>query len=397
MNFSINKFKNELKNELINHIIPFWNSLRDNEYGGFYGYMDSDLTLDKNADKGVILHSRILWFYSTAYLKLGKAEYLENAHHAYDFLKYHCVDYEKGGVYWLMSYDGKPVDTMKHTYCQAFFVYALSAYYDACKKKEALTLAMQIFSTIEEKAADKLSYMESFDRDWNVVENDALSENGLNAVRTMNTILHLIEAYTELFRVSNDKKVSDRLEFLLQFTLDKIYDKNGKKLLVFFDDDMNVMGDIHSYGHDIEATWLMDIACDILKNNELKEKVSNMNRNIVENIANIAFENGSLNNERENKKIDKSKIWWVQAEAVVGFANGYSRYEDNRYLQVSGDIWNFIKNYVIDKRNGGEWHSRLDENGVPDSSKPMVEAWKCPYHNGRMCLMLIDNSILVNK
>lgn len=390
MNSTIINLKNECKDELEKRLIPFWNSLRDDELGGFYGFMDSDLNLDKKADKGVILHSRILWFYSTCYLKVGGEENLNNARHAYEFLTKFCVDNEKGGVYWLISHDGKPVDTMKHTYCQAFFVYALSAYYDASGDKNALELALKVFKTIEEKTADALSYREAFDRDWNVVDNDALSENGLNAIRTMNTILHLIEAYTELYRVSGDENVAKRLKFQLEFTLERIFDEKENKLFVFFDDEMNVMGDIHSYGHDIEATWLMDLACDVLGDENLSRKVNLMNEKIVKNISQIAFENNSLNNERENEKIDKSKIWWVQAEAVVGFVNGYLRYENSNYLDISKRIWEYIKENVIDKREGGEWHSRLDENDSPDMKKPMVEPWKCPYHNGRMCLMLIE-------
>ena len=183
----------EVKKELTGHIIPFWNKLRDDENGGFYGFMGYDLKLDKQADKGVILHARILWFYSKAYITLGDKTLLDNARHAYEFIKNHCIDYEYGGVYWMMNYKGEPADTMKHTYNIAFAIYALSCYYNASGDKEALELAYKLFHDIENNTLDEYGYREAFDRQWNLVSNDALSENGLHADKTMNAILHLIE------------------------------------------------------------------------------------------------------------------------------------------------------------------------------------------------------------
>lgn len=393
--------KAEIQKELENHIIPFWNALCDYEKGGFYGLVSYDLKMDKNAPKGVILHSRILWFYSNCYLTLKKEEYLEKAKHCFDFMKKHCVDKEYGGVYWMLNADGSVGDSMKHTYCQAFFIYAMSSYYDASGDKEALELALDVFETVEKKCVDSVAYLEAQSREFELIENDALSENGLMADKTMNTVLHLIEAYTELYRVSENEKVLERLIFQLKLTYDKIFDKEGSKLLVFFDKEMNVIGDIHSYGHDIEATWLLDRACDIISGSigntksdisgfdELKKNISEMNRKIVENIAKTAYKDGSMLNERENDKINTWRIWWVQAESVVGFLNAYERYRIPEYENISRSVWNYIKETVVDKREGGEWYSQLDENNVPASFKPEADPWKCPYHNGRMCLEVI--------
>ena len=385
----LNGFKEEIKGELENHIIPFWNNLCDYEKGGFYGYMSSDLELDKNAEKGVILHSRILWFYSNCYLTLKREDCLEKAKHCFEFLKNYCVDKDRGGVYWLMNADGTVSDSMKHTYCQAFFIYAMASYYDASKDKEALDLAISVFDTVETKCVDDIAYLEAQSKEFELVKNDALSENGLMADKTMNTVLHLIEAYTELYRVNPDKKVLERLKFQLELTYDKIYDKEGHKLLVFFDREMKVIGDIHSYGHDIEATWLLDRACDVIGDKELTEKISAMNKAIVANIADIAFENGSLNNERDKTEINKIRIWWVQAESVVGFLNGYQRYGEEKYLEMSKSVWDYIKNHIIDKREGGEWFSQIEEDGSYTKAKATVDPWKCPYHNGRRCLEVI--------
>lgn len=381
---------NEIRNELINHIIPFWDNLEDKERGGFYGFMDNSLNLDKDGEKGVILHSRILWFYSNCYLTLKDEKCLEKAKGCYEFMSKYCVDRENGGVYWMMNADGSVKDDMKHTYCQAFFVYALASYYDASKDESALKLAMDIFNTIEEKCTDDIAYLEAMSRTWELVENDALSENGLMADKTMNTTLHLLEAYTELYRVSKDERVLSRLKFQTRIFLDKIFYEEDDRLLVFFDKNLDVIGDIHSYGHDIEATWLLDRACDVMGDKELTEKVSAMNERIVANIRKLAFKNGSLLNERDKTEINTWRIWWVQAEAVVGFLNGYERYNNPEYLEISKTIWDYIKNNIVDKREGGEWYSQLDENGVPADFKAVVDPWKCPYHNGRMCLEVIN-------
>ncbi len=384
-------FASEIKKELTEHIIPFWNNLRDDEKGGFYGFMDCGLNLDKNADKGVILHSRILWFYSNCYLVLKDKTCLENAKHTFDFMYKYCVDREFGGVYWLMHADGTVSDSMKHTYCQAFFVYALSSYYDASGDKKALDLALEIFETIEKNCTDDVAYLEAMSREWKLIENDALSENGLMADKTMNTTLHLMEAYTELYRVSKNEKVLERLRFQLDITYDKIYDKPNDKLLVFFDKNLNVIGDIHSYGHDIEATWLIDRACEVIGDDDLTKKMLGMNEKIVECIKNVALEDDHLLMERDGSEVNPTRVWWVQAETIVGFYNAYEKYGKDEYKEIAEKVWGYTKERIIDKTAGGEWYSELDGNEVP-STKPTVDPWKCPYHNGRMCLEIIKRT-----
>lgn len=384
--------KKECKAELENRIIPFWNGLRDDEAGGFYGFMDNDLLIRMWADKGVILNSRIMWFYSAAYMILKDEKLLDNARHAYEFLRDRCVDKENGGVYWMMTYDGKVSDGMKHTYNQAFAIYALSTFYKACGDKEALKLALELFETVEEKCVDNVAYMEAFSVDWKLIPNDALSENGLMADKTMNTILHLIEAYTVLYDVSRDSRVLERLRFQLDITKDKIFDVNGNKLLVFFDKNLDVIGDIHSYGHDIEASWLLDRACDVIGDKALISDWSARNLRIAENILNIAFENGAVNNERENDKIDKKRVWWVQAESVVGFVNAYQHGGGDKFLDAAGTVFEWIKNYQIDKRNDSEWWGEVTFEGKPMQTVDMVNPWKCPYHNGRMCIEILSRS-----
>lgn len=384
--------KNECKSELTKRIIPFWNSLRDDENGGFYGFMDNKLKVDKKADKGVILNSRILWFYSSAHRVLGDEALLDNAKHAYEFLKNKCFDRKNGGVYYMMTFDGKPSDAMKHTYNQAFAVYALSAYYIASGDKEALALAYELFNTIETKCADDNGYAEAFSRTWKPVKNDVLSENGIDASKTMNNVLHLIEAYTVLLEADGNKKVSDRLMFLLGLTKDKIFDKKNNKLLVFFDKEWNVLGDIHSYGHDIEASWLIDRACEVIGDRGIQAEWRSIDLRIAKNIYDTAFEDGALNNERDGKKVDKKRVWWVQAETVVGFVNAYIQSGDKKYLKSAEETMNWIKTYQVDPRKDSEWWGEVDHKGKPMKTVEMVNPWKCPYHNGRMCIEIINRS-----
>lgn len=383
------------RKELTERIVPFWNRLRDNENGGFYGFMDNGLNVDKTADKGVILTSRILWFYSSCYRTLGDEYLLDNARHAYEFLK-KCVDTVNGGVWWMMTYDGKPSDTMKHTYNQAFAIYALSAYYLASKDKTALDLALELFHTVEDKCRDDVAYLEAMSEDWKVVPNDALSENGLMADKTMNTVLHLIEAYTVLLEACENGEsahIEERLMFLLQITEDKIFNSDQNRLRVFFDRELNEIGDIHSYGHDIEASWLIDRACEVIGERRFMAKWRFIDLRIAENIYDIAFENGAVNNERENDKIDKKRVWWVQAESVVGFVNAFQQGGDKKFLDAADKVFEWIETKQTDKRENSEWWGEVDFDGKPMQTVNMVNPWKCPYHNGRMCIEVINRNV----
>lgn len=381
--------KTEVKEHLTKDIIPFWQGMKDEVYGGFYGYLDYDLNLDKEDVKGCILNSRILWFFSNAYMTLGDKELLEYADHAFCFLKNHCVDEEYGGVYWSLTYDGKPEDTTKHTYNQAFAIYALSSYYDASGNKEALDIAHSLYSLVETKCKDAYGYLEAFSRTFEPEDNDKLSENGVMAEKTMNTLLHVFEAYTELYRVAGEACVADQLRFMLDIIADKVYNPKLGRQEVFFDRTWNTLIDLYSYGHDIETAWLVDRGLEVLGDAAYTEKLTPITKTITENIYNRAYIDHSLVNEAENGVVDTTRVWWVQAEAVVGFLNGYQKTpEQKKYLEAAEDIWNYIKTYLVDKRNGSEWFSELDKDKNP-VKKPIVEPWKCPYHNGRMCFEVI--------
>ena len=379
----------EIRQHLTETIIPFWSHLKDDEYGGYYGYVDYDLQVDKKAEKGCILNSRILWFFSNAYLLLKEEELLEQATHAYTFLKEKCLDKEKGGIYWSLQYDGTPKDTTKHTYNQAFAIYALSSYYDASKDEEALLLAKQLFKIVEETCKDEYGYLEAFTRDFQPESNEKLSENGVMAEKTMNTLLHVLEAYTELYRVTKEEQVGNQIKYMLDLVSDKVYNKELGRQEVFFDKTWNSLIDLYSYGHDIETSWLVDRAVEVLKDKHYEEIIYPITAKMAENIYHRAYIDHSVVNEAENGVVDTTRVWWVQAEAMVGFLNGYEKnLQKTQYLEAVKDIWNYIKEYMVDKREHSEWFWSLDERKNPNK-KPIVERWKCPYHNGRMCIELI--------
>jgi mannobiose 2-epimerase len=368
---------------LLSGIISFWQGLSDNTRGGYHSFMDLDLKLDMKADKGCILNSRILWFFSEAAAVLKNGDLLTDARHAYRFLTETCLDKEHGGVFWSVTYDGKPGDTTKHTYNQAFAIYALAAYYEASGDAEALALAEELFELIESRCADEGGYLEAFDRSFDPVENDKLSENGVTAHRTMNTLLHVFEAYSGLYRASKNPAVAGKMRDILAMFEAKVYNPALKRQEVFFDADWNSMIDLISYGHDIESSWLIEWGCSLLEDDELSGRIRGICAALAENCLARAYREQSLRNECVREAEDEKRIWWVQAEAVVGFLNA-------GHTETAKEILTFIEQKIVDKRRGSEWLSEVYPDGShTEERKPIVEGWKCPYHNGRMCLEII--------
>nr|WP_307992879.1 AGE family epimerase/isomerase [uncultured Niameybacter sp.] len=390
----------QIKENLLQGITPFWKSLIDNENGGYYGYVDFDLNTQKNAIKGVILNSRILWFFANKYTLLRQKEDLEYARHAYNFLKDKCWDKQNGGVYWALNADGTVQEGMKHIYNQAFAIYALSSYYEASKDEEALERALILFKLIENKGRDTYGYMEAFTEEWAPISNEKLSDNkklcedGVVAEKTMNTLLHILEAYTELYRVSGNKIVEKSLREILDSIRIHVYDSKEHILGVFFDKQLNNICNMHSYGHDIEAAWLLDRAAEVLKDEEVRQMTYAYTKEIAYKTLEVAFDGQAMNNERFKDEVDTTRVWWVQAESIVGFINAYEKTGDKVFLETVQKLWEFIRVYFIDPRSG-EWYWDLDSTNQPVSKKPIVEPWKCPYHNGRMCFEVIRRQVNV--
>ncbi|OAS87592.1 MULTISPECIES: AGE family epimerase/isomerase [Metabacillus] len=386
----MSKLKSEIENHLLNHILPFWINLKDEQNGGFFGKVNYDLTVNKEADKGGIAASRFLWSFSAAYRVTKRPEYLECAHHAYSFLVEKIYDHEHQGLFWQVDYKGNPVEDQKHVYTQSFGVYALSEYYLITKSEEALQYANKIFNLIETIGFDKdnNAYKEEFDREWNELPNEKLSENGVVAEITTNTHLHVLEAYTNLYKASAEEVVKERLTNLIEIFYEKIYDKDTKFLNVFFDKHWNSLLHLKSFGHDIEASWLIDDALNVLGLED--ERFVQMVIDIAYNIADAAIlEDGSLANEQHNDDVDLTRIWWVQAEAMVGFHNAYERTNDEKFLTLVNGLWEYTKNNIVDYRDGGEWYWSVEPDGKP-TERAVGEPWKTPYHNSRFCLEMME-------
>lgn len=378
---------NEAKWQLEHKLVPFWKGIKD-ERGGYYGEMNYNLDIIHDAVKGCILNSRILWFFCNTYETLKDESLIPYMDWAYIYLRDVFVDKENGGVYWSVNADGTPSDTTKHTYNQAFAIYALSSYYKVTKNEEALKLAFEIFEIIEERCTDEIGYLEAFDIKFNAIENDKLSENGVVADKTMNTLLHVFEAYSELYLVSENELVKTKIVKILDTIQNKIYNPDKRRQEVFFDRELNSIIDLHSYGHDIETAWLVDRGCEIIgyKSDNIKNIVANLESEVYEK----AYDGKSLYDEMCNGELDKTRVWWVQAEAVVGFLNAYQKDTNKiKYKEAALNIWEFIKDNIIDKRENSEWLWDVSDELVPNDEKGIVSMWKCPYHNGRMFIEII--------
>ena len=384
--------REEIRAQLEQKILPFWMKMKDGEYGGFYGGMDNNLILNRKADKGCILNSRILWTFSTAALETGSAEYREYADHAMEFLR-KFRDPDHGGVYWSVTFDGRPADTTKHTYCQAFTIYGLAAYYRLTGKQEALHLAMELFRIIESQCKDEDGYLEALKADFSPESNEKLSENGVMASRTMNSLLHVVEAYTELYRVWPDGQVMvAAVEGLNQF-LEKIYNPEKRRMEVFYDADFRPILDMQSYGHDIEGSWLVWDAVETFIREDGREPWRKMCLDLLESATERGFTDHGLHYESVNGVVNTNRAWWPQAEAMLGFEFGWRMTKDPVWLKRMKTQWAYILQTIVDPREGSEWFNEIREDGTLVEDKPMVEEWKCPYHNGRMCLRLMKAAL----
>ena len=378
----------EIRSHLEQKILPFWKAMKDDRFGGYYGGMDNNLILNRTADKGCILNSRILWTFSTAAAELESEELRQYADHAMDFFR-KFEDPVHGGVYWSVTYDGQPADTTKHTYCQAFAIYGLAAYYRLTGKREALDKAMDLFRIIESRCRDEAGYLEALKADFSPESNEKLSENGIMASRTMNTLLHVVEAYTELHRASPDGQVMVAAVEGLNQVLDQIYNPAKRRMEVFFDEDFRPILDMQSYGHDIEGSWLIWDSASYFLREDGRGPWRKMCIDLLESATERAFTDHGIAYEIVNGEKNTTRAWWPQAEAMLGFEFGWRETRDPVWLERLRTQWKYIREVTVDPREGSEWFNELREDGTLINEKPMVEEWKCPYHNGRMCLRLM--------
>ena len=415
----------EMQDVLENNILPFWlEKMQDNENGGFYGRIDGSGVLHPDAEKGAILNARILWTFSAAYRVLEKGELLEAATRAKDYLVDHFIDPEYGGVYWSVDYKGEPLDTKKQFYAIAFAIYGLSEYARATGDREALEYALDLYDCIEEHAFDdeQNGYIEACTREWGKIGDMRLSELDANYPKSQNTHLHIMEAYANLLRCLKEMRAQEQCDYVpaigsvlpvgisvppetmvnvegvlrnvISIFIDKILNPETNHLDLFFDLDWTRgAGHLESYGHDIECSWLLHEAALVLGDENLLEKVENVVQKVAKASEKGLREDGSMIHEAnlDTGHVDDDLHWWVQAENVVGWFNIWQHFGDEEAFKKSEKCWQFIKDKLVDWDNG-EWYWSRHPDGSLNTIDDKAGFWKCPYHNSRMCLEIIERT-----
>ena len=433
----VNQMVKEMQDVLTQNILHFWMTrMVDEENGGFYGRIDGQGVLHPEAEKGAILNARILWTFSAAYRVLGNPDnsenpdnpdrpvYLEMARRAYDYFIEHFIDHKYGGVYWSLDYKGQPLDTKKQFYAIGFALYGMSEYARATGDREALECALQLFDSIEAHAYDREhnGYIEACTREWGRIEDMRLSDFDANFPKSQNTHLHIIEPYTNLLRCLKEFRAQESCDYvpvlgsvlpigvttsmddilsvegalrnLIQIFTDKILNPKTHHLDLFFEMDWTRgAGHLESYGHDIECSWLLHEAALVLGDSQVLAKVEPIVREVAKASEKGLRPDGSMIHEANltTGHVDDDLHWWVQAENVVGWYNLYQHFGDEEALERAGRCWEYIKQNLIDYEHG-EWFWSRHADGRLNTTDDKAGFWKCPYHNSRMCLEMIERT-----
>ena len=414
-----------MQDVLQNNILHFWQTkMVDRENGGFYGRIDAQGVLHPKAEKGAILNARILWSFSAAYRVLGLPEYLEMATYAKDYFLEHFIDKEYGGVYWSVDYKGRPLNTRKQFYAIGFALYGLSEYARATGDREALDYAIALYECIEDHAFDKEynGYIEAKTREWQPIADMRLSELDANFPKSQNTHLHIIEPYTNLYRCLKEMQAATSCDYvpvlgsvlpigvsvpmetiisveaslrnLIDIFTDRILNQDTHHLDLFFEMDWTRgAGHLESYGHDIECSWLMHEAALVLGDQKVLRKVEQVVREVAKASEKGLRPDGAMIHEAnlDTGRADDDLHWWVQAENVVGWFNIYQYFGDEDALDKAVRCWEYIKSQLIDYENG-EWFWSRHPDGTLNTVDDKAGFWKCPYHNSRMCLEIIERT-----
>lgn len=444
--FAAKALAGQVRKELVENILPFWMEKMCTPSGGLLGRISGEGQPDTSAPVGGIMTARVLWTFASAYRVLGAEGscspemlqgYMDMALRAKRLIIDRFYDKEYGGTFWALDANLSPADTKKQIYAIAFAIYGLAELYRACGDSEALEYAVKLFHSIEDHSFDSEQdgYFEAFTRSWEPIEDMRLSDKDANESKTMNTHLHVLEAYTCLFRVWKDPLLESRLRGLILVFEKYILGADGH-LKLFFDDSWNCGYDIVSYGHDIEASWLLHEAALVLGDSSVLARVEALVPSIVRAASEGFTPEGGMIYEKSGggahegyeeecgegcddghgercgedpegtgAEVDADRHWWVQAESVVGYFNLWEHFGEQDGLEngtgtevgVGGPsglenaimCWEFIKSNIID-RDGGEWFWSLRADGSVNREDDKAGFWKCPYHNGRMCMEIIE-------
>lgn len=389
--------KAEMLTMLDDNILNFWlTQMTDHEGGGFYGRADALGRVEKEAPRGAVLNARILWAFSAAYRVTGNEKYLEAATWAKEYFTSRFIDHLRGGVFWCLDHEGEPTDTKKQTYAIGFAIYGLSEYARATGDDTALQAAVALYRDIERHAYDAVAngYTEALTREWKPIGDMRLSEKDENMALTMNTHLHILEPYTNLYRVWRDETLRQRIVNLIDIFLTHILNPETGHLDLFFDAQWQGRRNMQSYGHDIEAVWLLHEAALVVGLDDVTARVEA----VLPRIARAADEglqpDGSMIYERhaDTGEVDAQRQWWVMCECVIGHIDLYQYFGDHQALDVALHCWDYIKQNLVDREHG-EWYWGRLADGSIDLENDKAGFWKCPYHNTRMCLEVMERDM----
>lgn len=381
-------FYQQIENELTGNILPFWMQYTvDHQNGGFYGALTNERQVHNQVERSAILCARILWTFSAAFQRFPCPEYIQTAQHAYQYLCNTFWDKKHHGVFWTVDQNGQPLNQRKQTYAQAFALYGLAEYYAASRDQDSLNLAKKLYRLLETHTRDPEfgGYIEARSRSWQNIQDMRLSDSEPNCPKSMNSLLHILEAYTRLYQVWPDPNLRQALKDLLGIMQEKVIDHERGAFRLFFERDWQAISDETSYGHDIEGSWLLFEAAKTLGDEPLRTHISLSAVKMAESVCQQGRdpEGAILNNHA-----DPERHWWPQAEALVGFYNAYQISRDLHFLAASRQSWQVINQKFIDRQHG-EWVKIIDQSGKPDPTHYKTGPWECPYHNARACLEML--------
>ena len=387
---NLDQLARAVRDQLFGHIVPFWTGpALDHEQGGWLAWMSNELRVDRSQPKGLIVNSRILWAFSAIHRFRPDPLYRQMADRAFDFVMNRFWDEQYGGAFWRLDGDGRVLDASKKTYGQAFYIYALAEYHQAFGAPAALKRAVELFDLLERHAHDAQhgGYWEVRSRDWSEVADSRLSEKDLNEKKSMNNHLHVLEGFTNLYRAGRDPRVEQRLREVAALFEQRILDPQTGHLHHFFDEQWRVRSDTYTFGHDIEASWLLCEAAEALGEATLLQQARKVALRMAEVVLKegLDIDGGLCYEGKAGKVIDRRKECWPQAEAVIGFLNAFQLSADAKYLEAARRVWNYIEDHLVDRVHG-EWFWRINADGRPDPDLPKVSEWKGPYHGSRACL-----------
>ena len=391
--FNKSDFRQQLEEELTGNILPFWMTyVVDKTNGGFYGAVTNDLQVHNKVPRSAILCARILWTYASAYRQLGEEQYLSMARWAYDYLTRVFWDQAYGGLYWEVDYKGNPISNDKNHCAHAFGIYALSEYYRATQEPQSLVLAQTLFHLLEKHAYEPVyqGYIEGSSRKWGVLVDIRLCDREFNCRKSMSTMLHILEAYTNLLRVWDDSRLKAQHRSLLNTFQQHIIDHQTGHFKLFFDDQWHSLSEGLSFGHEIEGSWLLWEAAEVQGDMALLAQIRESVISIAAAVYREGFDDdGSLFDKSSPEGlVDTRKEWWVQAEAVVGYYNAYQLSGQVHFAQAAYRCWTYIQTKMVDHEHK-EWFKQVHRDGSPDTTRYKVGPWDCPYHNSRLCFEML--------